>query len=460
MSRASHLVRSTPFRLAVTFSSLLIVVFILSGTIVYRVMSADIADRLDETIDQTFAVVAAAYGENDLEDLVAAVGSHAAATDSSHQILALTDASGRRLAGNVVPAGVMPGFSDRAGTDFGLPDDERYRVFAGRIAGNLLIIGLSYAETEELRAIVITGFGWATLIAALLAVTAGAILAARVQRRLDAIATTMVEVSLGRLQARIPMIGNGDDIDIVSEQVNAALDRLASLVDSMRQVSADIAHDLKTPLNRLNITLEDLSGRVASPELSAALDEARGEMERINATFDALLRIAQIEAGARKARFKAVDLRLVAETIGDIYAEVAADGGKVLTLDLPPEGAAVINGDADLLTQLLANLVENAMRHCPAGTSISLLVQAVGRRVVVEVRDDGPGIPEPEHEKVFRRLYRMEKSRTTPGSGLGLSLVRAVADLHGAQISLKNADPGLRVIICFSASPEAGHPVP
>ncbi|TIN14518.1 MAG: HAMP domain-containing histidine kinase, partial [Mesorhizobium sp.] len=242
------------------------------------------------------------------------------------------------------------------------------------------------------------------------------------------------------------------DIDAVSIQVNAALDRLSGLVDGMREVSANIAHDLKTPLNRLQMILEQAADKTASGEtVSAELADARSESRQINDTFDALLRIAQIEAGARRARFVDLDVGSVVDTIGEVYADVAEDDGKSLSTDLVPETKRYVHGDRDLLMQMLANLVENALRHCPPRTAIELSVTTQGDRVLVHVRDDGPGIPAGEREKVFQRLYRLDSSRTTPGSGLGLSLVKAVADLHGASITLEDNHPGLAVIVDFPA---------
>jgi signal transduction histidine kinase len=263
----------------------------------------------------------------------------------------------------------------------------------------------------------------------------------------------MDDVSNGRLDARIPLLGNGDDIDGVSAQVNAALERLAALVDGMRQVSADIAHELKTPLNRLQMILEAAADKTARGEAVAGeLAEAREESLQINETFDALLRIAQIEAGARKARFVELDLNGVVESIGEIYADVADDDGKSLS-SAPLQGApCLVHGDRDLLTQLFANLVENALRHCPEGTTIRLSVKRQADRILAEVADNGPGIPAQEREMVFQRLYRLDASRTTPGSGLGLSLVRAIADLHGATIALEDREPGLGVIVSFPAA--------
>lgn len=448
MPRARRLTRSTPFRLAVAFAILFVVAFVAAGTIVYQVMSSSIADRLDETVLQTYGVLATAYAQDDLEDLVASVDSHAAVNAERDRIFALADAAGERLAGNAVVLPSARGFSTLSARDLDLPGDRTYRVYSDSVGSNTLLVGASYDETDELETIVLVGFGWATVIAVALAIAGGAVLAAKVQRRLDAIAATMSAVSQGKLAARIPLVGNGDDIDAVSSRVNAALDRLAHLVEGMRQVSSDIAHDLKTPLNRLQIVLEGAALRPPGSDLSSCLAEAQAEVVRVNATFDALLRIAQIEAGARKARFMRVDLNDVVDNIAEVYREVAADDAKVLTAAL--SGApAIVSGDADLLIQLFANLVENALRHCPAGTAVFIGVSERDGSLTVEVRDNGPGIPAFERDKVFRRLYRMDKSRSTPGSGLGLSMAKAIADLHDAAISLEDASPGLRVRVRF-----------
>jgi signal transduction histidine kinase len=452
----ASLLRSTPFRLALAFALLFVLAFILSGAIVYQLMSADLAEQLDQSVKETYSVVAVTYAASDQEDLISAVDSHAALSPGKEQLFSLTDAGGNHLAGNFTAADLPDGFSDFAAS---LPDvvpGTLYRAWTGSVGPNSLTIAISLSETEELESIVLMSFGWATLIIAGLAVAAGALLASRVQRRLDGIAATMDDVSNGRLDARIPLLGNGDDIDGVSSQVNAALERLAALVDGMRQVSADIAHDLKTPLNRLQMILEAAADKTIRGEAIAdELAEARGESLQINETFDALLRIAQIEAGARKARFVDLDLNGIVEAIAEIYADVAEDDDKSLSAAIVHGAPCLVHGDRDLLTQLFANLVENALRHCPDGTAILLSVQRQDDRIVAEVADNGPGIPAQEREKVFQRLYRLDTSRTTPGSGLGLSLVRAIADLHGASIALEDRHPGLAVIIGFPAAAKA-----
>lgn len=448
MRRAS-LWRSTPFRLALTFAFLFVLAFVLSGAIVYRLMSADLAERLDRSIEETYAVVAATYTESDVEDLVSAVDSYARLGANGEQLYSLADKEGRHLAGNFAAKGLPLGLSTiREGTG-GIPSDTSYRAFSGEVGGNRLTVAVSFSQTESLEAIVLMGFGWATLLVTGLAVVGGALLASRVQRRLDGIAATMIDVSHGRLGTRIPLTGNGDDIDVVSSQVNAALDRLSALVDGMKQVSTDIAHDLKTPLNRLQMILESAVEKTASgKDVSDDLADARAEGHQINETFEALLRIAQVEAGARKARFTDLELTKVVETIAEIYGDVAEEDGKSLVAKL--DGTrSTIHGDWELLTQMFANLVENALRHCPVGTAVELSVVERGDQVIAAVRDNGPGIPADEREKVFRRLYRLDKSRSTPGSGLGLSLVRAIADLHGASIALEDRQPGLAVIVGF-----------
>lgn len=446
----SRLLRSTPFRLALTFAFLFVLAFVLSGAIVYQMMSADLAERLDDTIKETYAVVAATYAENDLKELVETVGSHSLRSLKKEQLFSLTDATGNRLAGNFTAAGLPDGFSMFDTEMPGVPPGAEYRAYSGPVGGNTLTVAFSLSETEELERIVLMSFGWGTLIITGLAVAGGALLASRVQRRLDGIAATMVDVSHGRLDTRIPLTGKGDDIDIVSSQVNAALDRLSALVEGMKQVSANIAHDLKTPLNRLQMILDTASEKnLSGQKVARELADAHAESLQINETFDALLRIAQIEAGARRARFTDVDLGEVLQTIAEIYADVAEDDGKSLSLAQPQETTDRIHGDRELLTQMFANLVENALRHCPSGTTIKLSVARQDERVVAGVADNGPGIPADEHEKVFQRLYRLDHSRSTPGSGLGLSLVRAIADLHGASITLGDGQPGLAVAVSF-----------
>jgi signal transduction histidine kinase len=211
---------------------------------------------------------------------------------------------------------------------------------------------------------------------------------------------------------------------------------------------------LKRPLGRLQQRLDTAmrSGGTKS-QLQDAIEASLGEIAIIVETFDALLRIAEIEAGARRLRFTMVDLQQVLMDVSEVYQPVADDAGDTFISQLAATNGAMVLGDRELLVQLFANLIENTIRHCPKGTTIVLSLRVEPTAIVVEVRDTGPGIPVEERDKVFHRLYRLDKSRSTPGSGLGLSLVAAIAELHNARIQLEDDSPGLRVSLRFQRAP-------
>lgn len=448
--RRDSLLRSTSFRLAVVFAVVFLGAFLATGLVVYELMKWELVQRQDRALQETYAVIANAYGNGDLPDLLETVEANVRTTNGHERVFLVRGPGGKALGGNIAPISAPDGFSQVRGAALGLEDDMPYRLYAGSVDGNRLIVGRNREEIDSLEEIVLTSFAWASIIVGAIAVGGGAFIALRVQRRFNAVRTTMERVSHGELSARIPLIGRGDDVDLLSRDINAALERLATTVEGMRQVSTDIAHDLKTPLNRLKLIIEDARERQERGEpVLDDLDTAAAEADHINETFEALLRIAQIEAGARKARFAPVDLGAVLQSLAEIYADVAEDAGQALATDFDANGGATVSGDRELLVQMYANLIENAIRHCPAGARITLGARHDGNGIITWVADNGPGIPETEHQKVFRRLYRLEKSRTSSGSGLGLSLVKAVADLHGATIRLEDAAPGLRVWIHF-----------
>jgi signal transduction histidine kinase len=446
----ARLLRSTPLRLAVSFGLFFIVAFLITGLAAYGLMRRELARSLDVSIMDTYSIVQSTYSSNDLEDLVAAVDTYSALKRSEDQVFLLLDGDGKKLAGNVPAVNITPGISTLPSTAFGLEEDDPIRIMAGSVGDNKLIVGQSYKETDRIERIALMSFAWASVIIVATVIVGGAVLARRTQHRLRSIEQTMIEVSAGNLSRRIPTRGNGDDIDVVSSHMNGALVRLSGLVEGMRQVSSDIAHDLKTPLNRLRLTIEQAILRQERAEdIGDLLLDARDESDRINGTFEALLRISQIEAGARKTRFKAVDLWGVMVSVCEIYADVAEDSLQNLRLESQPSDPCMINGDHELLIQLFVNLVENAITHCPPQTVIamSLRPSEIGFRAAVA--DNGVGIPAGERNLVFRRLYRLDKSRTTPGSGLGLSLVKAIADLHSAAITLEDNKPGLKACLDF-----------
>lgn len=442
--RRARLYRSTPFRLALAFGLLFILGFLISGVITYQYLKRELTGALDTSVTEMYAVTTSNYAPNDMEDLVAAIEAYGKHPAADERVFSLVDPSGRRIAGNATVPRLADGLASVTAADIGMPGNSVFRVFSGPVGQNRLTVGRSLSETDDFEDIALFSFAWVAVLTIVFAAVGGTLLANRAQRRLDGVAETMVDISNGRMQARIPLSGRRDDIDLLAVQINDALERLSSLVESMRQVSADIAHDLKTPLNRLKMTIQDAMGKNERKEpiedlLAAALEES----DQINATFEALLRISQIEAGSRKARFHPVDLLGLMTDIAEIYADVAEDNGQFLSFAAPSAGGWLVSGDRELLMQLFVNLVENAINHCLPGTRITLSLLMAADRLVATVSDTGPGIPETERERVFRRLYRLDKSRSTPGSGLGLSLVRAIADLHDAELALADNHPGL-----------------
>lgn len=450
--RAARLLRSTPFRLALTFGFLFVLAFLVTGTIIYALLKRELAEALDVSVRETYSVVASTYSSGDLVDLSAAINNYASLSRSEDQVYLLLDDKGERLAGNVGSVSIDDGLSTVSASDLGLKGDGQFRIMAGDVGKYRLVLGHSFAETDELEETALASFAWGAGVIVAIAFGGGAFLAKRAQHRLEGIARAMSEVSNGNLSPRIPLSGNGDDIDVVSRHMNEALDRLSALVEGMRQVSADIAHDLKTPLNRLRMTIEQaMQDSERGEDVQDRLVEAREESDRINATFEALLRISQIEGGARKTRFRPVDLMDVMQSVAEIYRNVAEDNDQELEFISEVKLPCMIVGDRELLTQLFVNLIENAITHCPPKTLITIKLAVDDRSFRATIADNGPGIPAEERELVFRRLYRLDKSRTTPGSGLGLSLVKAIADLHSASIVLGDRKPGLDAILRFPA---------
>jgi signal transduction histidine kinase len=370
-------------------------------------------------------------------------------------IFLLRSDDGSFRAGNVQNVRLFSGWGelDRAWlpmvADKGGPDDRFFAMWAPVSKGHLLV-GNSDRALRQVQRILLRGLGWALIATMLLAVGSAFYLARRAQQKIDVFATTLSKVSRGEISERVPVTQSQDDLDHVAAQINATLAHLQKLIENVNQASSDIAHDLKKPIGRLRRRLElVLHSADDAASFRTQVEEALEELDSIVETFEALLRITQIEAGARRARFNGVELGTVLADVADIYEPVAEEAGDQLVSTVAIAERARIIGDRELLTQLFANLIENAIRHSPTGTRIDVSLQTRGERHVAVVADSGPGIPAHECENVFRRLYRLERERATSGSGLGLSLVAAIAELHGAAIELADNAPGLRVEVSF-----------
>jgi signal transduction histidine kinase len=293
---------------------------------------------------------------------------------------------------------------------------------------------------------------WSLAFVVLAGFAGAAIIAWRVDRRIGRTQVALAAYASGDMHSRLPIEGSGDELDRMAASMNTVLDRLAVLIETTRQITSDAAHDLKTPMTRLLHRLAEAE-RSPAEQAKGVLHSAAAEAKQIIATFDALLRIAEIEAGARRARFDLVDLTDVADTVADAYGPEVDEAGQRLTTRIAR--GLLVTGDRDLLMQALADLIENAIRHAGKGAEICVMAASDGATVEAMVSDTGPGVPATDRERVLRRFVRLEASRSTPGTGLGLTLVKAIADLHNARLELSNnierpGSPGLRVSLIFA----------
>lgn len=460
--RLADVVRSTSFQFAWILTVVFLAAYAIAGSIVFRSIDRDLRERVVESTELLAQRLEVRYQIGGEAALVSAVQAMTVELDPEDQFAWLGRMDGTRVAGLDLPAPLDLTDGDVPGRDLGIEDDETAHVATVRLGDLYLIAGTSYEEVDEIREHVLLVFAWATAFILVLATGTALLLASRGQRRIEAIIATLSDVSRGKMSARVPTATSQDDLDRLSVGINAALERLETTVDSIRQVTTDIAHDLRTPINRLGILLEEASsGSHGNEKLDDALEKAAREIDQVMATFDALLRIAQIESGTRKARFAPVSLRQIAVSLHETYGPVAAESGQSLALGELPGTTALIDGDAELLTQLFANLIENSIRHCPSGTAIQIEGGTTkSNKIWMRVWDDGPGIAESDRDQVFKRFYRVERSRHTPGTGLGLAVVKAIADLHGATLQLADRDPGLQVDLQFPRAHRNSGPVP
>lgn len=445
MPRPLAFLRSTPLRLTAFLVLLFTLVSLASFGGTFLVIRNSLYAGMRADLEQQMAGFGAAPSASALAALIANQG---AVTDPAQRILTYLAPDGT-VYGNVALSRGPEGFLRLDLGEEAKTGARSYFGLAGDFFGGQLIVADNRQPVVALAGMFLDVLLLSLLPTFAVAIGGGLYIARRSQARVDRIVATLDRLTSGDLSARLDAMPRNDDLTAIGEGINRMAARQEASTEALRQVSADIAHDLKTPIQRLAVLLDQLATRPGLAEDSAALAaQARDEAGRITATFQSLLQIAQIEGGSPKARFAPVDLAEVARTFVEVYEPAADDNGHVLRLDL---GAApvLVPGDRGLLGQALANLIENALHHTPGGTTITVSVGNAEGHPTLAVTDTGPGIPAEERGNVLRRLYRLERSRTTPGSGLGLSLVAVIAELHDAKLTLEDAGPGLRVELSF-----------
>ena len=439
--------RTWSFKLTLLYAALFALsVVLLFGVIYWSALDYAKQDEADENNVEFHAIVdeAELAGYDRLPRIIENHIRQRAGTPTAYL---LEDPQLRRIAGNVEVMPVRDGSFTIEPTFDGRPR-KLIAHFYRMPDGNYLLIGQDSPPLKAMKALVARAFGVSVTATLILAFIVGGIVSTSVLGRVETVARTSRAIIAGNLSQRVPVQGSDDEFDHLAMSVNAMLDRIEDLMRNMRQVSNDIAHDLRTPLTRLRQRLEQARRHNHSVEqIQEALGASIRQVDSILETFSALLRIAQIEAGQGAAVHAVFDLSAVLAAIAADFAPAAEDRGQTLTTRIAP--GLLIAADRELVVQMVVNLLENAMRHTQAGAVVTIAAQQSEAGVAVSVLDSGPGIPRSERENVLRPFYRLESSRTTEGSGLGLSLVSAIAKRHGATMQLDDNKPGLRVTVRF-----------
>jgi signal transduction histidine kinase len=379
----------------------------------------------------------------------------------------VTTPTGEGLAGNV--SSLEPGVLDHAGwfeTSYRrieAHDDVEHRALVQVVelpGGFRLLVGRDLEERERVYGIIANAGRWSFALVVVLGIAGGFFVSRRVLKRIDAMTETAHTIMAGDLTGRLPVSGTADELDRLALNVNAMLERIEALMRGLKEVSDNIAHDLKTPLTRLrNRSEQALRGAKSESDYRAALETTIVESDELIRTFDALLMIARAESGHARDNMTEFDAAEIARDVGELYEPLAEQKGLDLKVEAPL--AAPVRGNRELVSQALANLIDNAIKYAGPeaskvnGKAAEIVIGAgvEGERIKLSVADRGPGIPDADRGRVVERFVRLEQSRSQPGSGLGLSLASAVARLHGGELTLEDNHPGLKGVI---ALPRAG----
>ena len=436
--------RSTSFRLSMLFAVLLVIAFVAAGLGAWLVTRGIAEQQVRDRVVLEMEFIRHEAATEGMQAAIFAIESKRSRPGAL--AYRLTSRGGALLAGDLPIADNALGWRRLY-----LPmlKDQRHgeddlMVLSNRLSdGSILSIGGDLEQGENIRIAVLRAVAWIGAVSALIAVAMGLWLTRRALRRMDALSRSLSAVAGGDLSAR-PTVRTPpvDDFDQLAAGVNAMLDQIAVLVANVRRVSTDVAHDLRTPLSHLRQDLERAS--LAEPSAVASLlQAAQSRVDGLLRTFEAMLRLAEIEAGSGRARFVRVDLGALVDRVVDAYRpDVEAAGGALVA---PAPMSFPVHGDPDMLAQAVSNLIENAMTHAGASPTIHVGVTAHEGGVELVVADDGPGIGLHDRDRVLQPFFRLDASRTKGGSGLGLAIVSAIARLHGAQLLFEDALPGLRV---------------
>ena len=459
MTALGKLFRTTAFKLSMAY----LVIFVLFASAILGYVAFNMRRLLDEqvslTIEEDVKGLVTQFNSGGLRRLVAQIERRASQPGSS--LYLVTTPTGETLAGNI------------SGIDQeGLLDAGRYQLFYRVLedgdvkphralvdtivlpGGFRLLVGRDLSETDRFRGVIRSAIGWSILLVLVMAVAGGVFVARRVLGRIDAMTATTRSIMAGDFSGRLAVSGTNDELDRLAQNLNAMLDRIAELMAGLREVSDNIAHDLKTPLTRLRNSAEEaLRTATDTEEYRLTLENVIDEADQLIRTFNALLMIARAESGNATEGMAAFDAADVARDVAELYEPLAEEAQVTMHVTLPEK--LPLYGSRELIGQALANLLDNAIKYAAREESVSEKAEisigavATGTGIELSVSDNGPGIPEADRARVVERFVRLEGSRSRPGSGLGLSLASAGARLHGGTLRLEDHAPGLRVVLAI-----------
>lgn len=445
--------RSAGVRLAAVYA----VLFALSALALVLFLWWATAGLLDRQVEAAIRTDAQGLYEQwqsgGLPELQSTIDDRLAENVDDDALYMLTGKDGRVLAGNMT---AWPAQVNRTGRSYELPVSRAGVQGVARVEqfslpdGSRLLIGRDVETRTPLRELLTSALLWSLVLLLVLGSAGGLIMQRLFRRMIASVSATAGAVAQGDLSRRVRLTGRGDEFDGLAETINEMLDRIARLMDGVREVSNSIAHDLRTPIARARARLEDAAAHAGTAaELRAAVLRAVADMDGVAGVFDALLRIAEIEAGTRRSAFADLDVAPMLADLAELYAAPAEERGLVLRFDAP--SSLPVHGDRHLISQAVVNLLDNALKFSPPGGTVLLFAVRDGGMARIIVQDAGPGIPEGERARATERFYRGEQARQTAGSGLGLATVEAVAHLHGGSLALEDARPGLRAILVLPA---------
>ena len=464
MTALGKLFRTTTFKLTLVY----LTVFALFAAFLLGYFALNtrrlITEQITDTVNAEITGLSEQYRLGGIRRLVIVVDARARRPGSS--LYLVTTFAGEALAGNVTA--LAPGILDNPGwtetvyrrldeTETAEHPDHTALVQVFQLPGGFrLLVGRDLDERERLYHIVLSAGRWSVALVIVLGLVGGLFVTRRVLRRVDAMTETTRTIMAGDLGGRLPVAGTGDELDRLAENLNVMLERIEALMHGLKEVSDNIAHDLKTPLTRLRNRCEEaLRTAKSEGEYRAALEGTIEDSEGLIRTFNALLMIARAESGQARDDMSEFDAAEIAHDIGELYEPLAEQKG--IALKVEADAPAKVKGNRELVSQALANLVDNAIKYTEPraravnGMTPEIVVRALneGDRILLTVADSGPGIPEADRARVVERFVRLEQSRSQPGSGLGLSLASAVARLHGGELTLADNQPGLKSVIAL-----------